>query len=148
MKPYSLDVSGGHAHALGLLTLPLVLAASALAWRRRDLFAATAACVVAFCVWGKVLSPQYLLWLVPLVPLVASPAAWALFVGALVLTHIEFPSHFDDLERIGPIAWLVLARNLVLVVLYAALILRTRTASSTSTSRLRATRIQTASPPA
>jgi hypothetical protein len=126
-----------------------VLGAAALAWRRRgDLFAATAACVLAFCVFGKVLSPQYLLWLVALVPLVRLPTAWALWLAALVLTHVEFPSHFESLRHGGGIVWVVLARNLLLVALYVILIRRTRSASSPTTTRLRATRIHTASPPA
>ena len=83
-----------------------------------------AACVCAFVAFGKVLSPQYLIWLVPLVALVRGRrgiAAVALLVAALVATQAWFPDHYwayvDDLDR----AWLVLLRNLLLVALVAVL---------------------------
>src|SRR5206468_8785749 len=55
------------------------------------------ACVVAFVAFGKVLSPQYLIWLVPLVALVAGRrgiAAVALLVAALLATAAWFPDHY------------------------------------------------------
>jgi hypothetical protein len=152
----SWNLAGGVADALGVVLTLLQLAAIAVVGvlyargprTRERLALGAAAAVAAWVTFGKVLSPQYLLWLVPLVPLVPSVAAWALFLAALALTHVEFPSHFKELTHGGAVAWLVLARNLLLVGLYAVLILRTSTARSTSTSRFRATRIQTAPPPA
>ena len=55
----------------------------------------SAAAVVAFVALGKVLSPQFLIWLAPLVPLVAGRRglrASVLLVVALVLTQLWFPS--------------------------------------------------------
>jgi hypothetical protein len=82
------------------------------------------ASVAAFVAFSKVLSPQYLLWLVPLVPLVRGRrglAATALLTLALVLTQLWFPRHYFayavDFHR----AWIVLARDLVLVALVAVL---------------------------
>jgi hypothetical protein len=85
-----------------------------------------AASVVAFVALSKVLSPQFLVWLVLLVPLVGGPrrrAAMVLTVVACVLTAIWFPARYWDLVRdFDPLAsWLVLLRGLVLLALLAAL---------------------------
>jgi hypothetical protein len=85
-----------------------------------------AASVVAFVTLSKVLSPQFLVWLVLLVPLLGGPrrrAALALTVTACALTAIWFPARYWDLVRdFDPLAsWLVLLRGLALLALLAAL---------------------------
>jgi uncharacterized membrane protein len=87
----------------------------------------SAAAVVAFVALGKVLSPQFLIWLVPLVPLVLGRRglrAAALLAAALVLTQLWFPSRYWDYVYTFDEAasWLVLARDLVLVALVVALV--------------------------
>ena len=70
------------------------------------------ACVCAFVVFGKVLSPQYLIWLVPLVALVGGRrgiAAIALLAAALVATQVWFPDHYWDYVYDLDRAWVVLA---------------------------------------
>jgi len=91
------------------------------------LFRASAAAVCAFIVFGKVLSPQFLIWLVPLVALVRGRrglAAGGLLVVCLVLTQIWFPYrywrlalHFDTAA-----SWLVLVRDVGLVALLVVLV--------------------------
>ena len=83
-----------------------------------------AASVCAFIAFGKVLSPQFLLWLVPLVPLVRGKrgfAATALLTAALVLTQVWFPKHYWGYALEFHRAGVVLARDLALVVLFAVL---------------------------
>ena len=85
-----------------------------------------AACVCAFIAFGKVLSPQYLIWLVPLVPLVRGRrglAATALLTAAFLCTDVVwYGTHrFDDYAFGSHWAWLVLTRNLILVLLVAVL---------------------------
>jgi hypothetical protein len=85
-----------------------------------------AASVVAFVALSKVLSPQFLVWLVLLVPLVGGPrrrVAMVLTVVACALTTIWFPARYWDLVRdFDPLSsWLVLLRGLVLLGLLAAL---------------------------
>src|SRR5581483_10921172 len=86
--------------------------------RRR--VAASAAAVAGFVAFSKVLSPQYLTWLVPL--------AAAVLATALVLTHLEwerFLQPHGGIDHWGDaLAWWVLARDLVLVGLFALLALR------------------------
>ena len=92
------------------------------------LFAASAAAVAAFVAFGKVLSPQFLVWLLPLVPLVAGRRGLgpgALLAGALVLTQLWFPSRYWDVVALEPVSWLVVCRGLVLVALVVALVAAT-----------------------
>ena len=82
--------------------------------------------MTAFVAFGKVLSPQFLIWLIPLVPLVRGRrglvASAALAVG-LVLTQLWFPYRYWDLalRQDAFASWLVLARDLVLVLLVVVL---------------------------
>jgi hypothetical protein len=83
-----------------------------------------AACVCAFMAFGKVLSPQFLLWLIPLVPLVRGrrgAGAMALLTAALLLTQVWFPQRYFDYAGPFHLAWVVLLRDLVLVALVAVL---------------------------
>ena len=89
----------------------------------------SAAAVCAFIVFGKVLSPQYLIWLVPLVPLVRGRrgvAATGLLVAALILTQVWFPTRYWNYALHFRLAGVVLARDLVLVALLAVLALPAR----------------------
>ena len=99
--------------------------------------AACAAAIAVFIAFGKVLSPQFLIWLIPLVPLIAGKrgiGASALFLAALVLTQLWFPKRYFDLVAFDAYpTWLLVARNLVLVLLAA--LLATATARGLGRSR-------------
>jgi uncharacterized membrane protein len=127
----SQNIAGQHAlaSAFGVLQL-IVLTALWVAFARGPatgdrLLRYAAACTCAFIVCGKVLSPQYLIWLVPLVPLVRGRrglAATALLTLALVLTQVWFPQRYFDYALEFRNAGLVLARDLTLVALLAVLV--------------------------
>jgi hypothetical protein len=90
-----------------------------------------AAAVVAFVAFGKVTSPQFLVWLLGIVVLVQGRrgiAAIALLVAACGLTRLWFPRDYWDLVKLfDPTAsWLVLVRDLVLVAVFAILVVRGR----------------------
>jgi hypothetical protein len=129
--PGSQNLVGRLADAVGFLSTAVEVAAVALVarlyWRgpddRQRLVLAFGAAVVAFMTFGKVLSPQYLVWLIPLVPLVGlgiGVAASTLLAIALVMTQIEFYDS-DHVAGLGTISWLVLARNVVLVALFVVM---------------------------
>jgi len=86
---------------------------------------ATAA-VVAFVALSKVLSPQFLVWLVLLVPLAVGARGrlplW-LLTAACALTAVWFPARYWELvKEFDPLAsWLVLARGVSLLALLAVL---------------------------
>jgi len=89
----------------------------------------TAACICAFVVLGKVLSPQFLIWLVPLVPLVRGVrglAASLLLVAALIATQVYFPQRYWEYIFHLHLACVVLMRNAILVALLATLSLPQR----------------------
>jgi hypothetical protein len=119
--------------ALGVLALLVVWIAFARGRMDRDrLLTASAAAVVAFIAFGKVLSPQFLIWLVALVPLVAATvgvAACWLLAAALVITQIWFPYRYWDVVALQPVGWLVLLRDLLLVALLALLVAAIRPGS-------------------
>ncbi|HET7572818.1 MAG TPA: glycosyltransferase 87 family protein [Gaiellaceae bacterium] len=142
--PFSFDIAGSAARALASVSSVVLLVAVLAIWRRHmaaegarrsATLRAAAASAVAFVAFAKVLSPQYLLFLVPLVPAAGSLAATGLFLLALGLTQVwaRFPEPFLELTHLGAFVWAALARNLVLVVLYAVLLrgLRARRATST-----------------
>lgn len=121
----------------GVQTAVLIIALVGIAWtlwlllhrarRPGDARLFTAACastVVALLVGGKVLSPQFLVWLLPVCFLVVGrygPLAAGLTVAALLLTFAYFPHQYWDLVALEtwPIVLLVL-RDAVLVALLAA----------------------------
>ncbi len=135
--PGSRDVTGSLATTLGVLSTLLVVAAVTLvvwlyARGRRDRLLASAAAVTAFVAFGKVLSPQYVTWLVPLVPGV-DVVACGLLVAVLGLTHLEwdrFVQPHGSVEHWGHVlSWWILVRDLVLVALFGYLALRLRAAA-------------------
>jgi hypothetical protein len=93
------------------------------------LLVAAAAAVTAFVAFGKVLSPQFLVWLLPLVPLAfigVGAGTVLLFAASLALTQLWFPSRYWDIVALEPVAWLVVCRDAVLVALFFALAAATR----------------------
>jgi hypothetical protein len=89
---------------------------------------AAAATVAALVAFDKVLSPQYLIWLAPFVPLVRGwrgIAGGLLLFFALGLTQTWFPSHYWwlALDHASPWSWYLLSRDLVLVATAAVLFL-------------------------
>jgi hypothetical protein len=84
--------------------------------------------VTVFVAFGKVLSPQFLLWLVFLVPMVGGRRgrlAGAALTTACVLTAVWFPAAYWDLvKQFDPaMSFLVLARGLALAALAVVLLL-------------------------
>jgi uncharacterized membrane protein len=122
----------GHGAVAALFAVLQVAALVALwiAFARRPatgdrLLRYSAASVCAFIAFGKVLSPQFLLWLIPLVPLVRGVRgliATALLTAALILTQVWFPKHYWPYVSQFARADVVLARNLVLVALLVILV--------------------------
>jgi hypothetical protein len=140
----SRDLAGSLPDALAIATSVLQVAAVLLVvwWVARRpvdgerLVAASAATLVGFLAFAKFISPQYLLWLLPVVPLVAAPigvAASALLALAMVLGQLWF-FHYRDVFAVEETVWLVLARDVALVALYGVLLvglrLRTKIPSS------------------
>ena len=124
------DALGTASSVLLVLTLLGIWAAAARGAATPDrLVRFSAASVVAFVSLGKVLSPQFLIWLIPLVLLVRGRrglAASGLLGLALLLTQLWFPIRYWDLVAFEALpSWLVLARDLVLLILLAVLLLPT-----------------------
>lgn len=140
------EVSGRGTEVLSTLSLPvtgaLLLVTAAVMYR--DLRAGrfgpgafpryAAAFVLAFVLGSKVLSPQYMLWLLPLVPLSAGGLAGvgvsAVFLAACWATTLIFPLHYGELVDLEPTAVnLLLLRNLLLVALWLLMLVLPRTGS-------------------
>lgn len=135
----SQNLAGGVADTLAVLTTLAQVAAVLAVWvwyargpaDRDRLVRASAAAVCAFIVFGKVLSPQFLIWLIPLVPLVRGRRgflAGGVLGAALVLTQLWFPFRYWKLalEFDAVASWLVLARDLTLAGLLVVLTARAR----------------------
>ncbi len=93
------------------------------------------ALILAFMLGSKVLSPQYMIWLLPLAPLsvrgLAGAGFSALFLAACWMTTQVFPVHYADLfDAEFPGTQLLLARNALLALLWAALLLPAKASNS------------------
>jgi hypothetical protein len=135
----SQNLAGDAADALAVVSTMLQAAVLVALWvwyargpaTRDRLLTASAAALCAFVAFGKVLSPQFLIWLVPLVPLVRGRrglAASAVLAAALVLTQLWFPYRYWELalEFDTAASWLVVARDLALVGLTLLLVAAVR----------------------
>jgi len=131
----SQNLGGSLPDAVGAAETALVLAGLAALWiwfartprNAETLVRASAAAVCLFVAFGKVLSPQYMIWLLPLVPLVRGRrgfAAGALLGAALILTQLWFPDRYWRLvyDLGGYESALVLARDIVLLSLLVVLV--------------------------
>lgn len=133
------EVLGGMAEFASGLSLPatgalLILTAAAMYAGRRNLELEAgwfprwaAAFVLAFIIGSKVLSPQYMIWLLPLVPLAAcgfwSVGVSGILLAACWLTTQVYPVYYGELMQLRPPGTdLLLARNLLLVILWALLV--------------------------
>ncbi|MGO9973916.1 MAG: hypothetical protein ACLP01_14160 [Solirubrobacteraceae bacterium] len=129
----SANLNGHLAARLASVLSLLQIAAVFLVWfvfvcgpsTPRRLLVASATAVCAFVVFDRVLSPQYLIWLAPIVvPLPAKRglAATGLLALAMGLTQIWIPHQWWQLSRFETVpSWAVLGRNLVLLALLATL---------------------------
>jgi hypothetical protein len=130
----SQNLTGTAAGTLAVLQGIAQVAAVALVWVSFWRGAATserlvrhaAAAVVAFVALSKVLSPQFLVWLVLLVPLVVGLRGRAplwLLTAACAVTAVWFPARYWDLVKdFDPLAsWLVPVRGVLLLGLLAVL---------------------------
>ena len=126
----SWSVFGSAADAvakLQTLAQALAIAAAAVVFARSrrtgwDLVAAAAATIAAVAVLGKVLSPQFLLWLAPLALLARSIIAPVLFAAAMLITNLLFPDRYAGLiARHGAEVALLVARNVLLAAAVVAL---------------------------
>lgn len=96
--------------------------ASALA----DLLNYSFAAVAVFMVTNKVFSPQYMVWLYPLFPLVSGrfrAAIWIVFLAASCLTWYIYPLHYYDLIDTQQVAVDALILRNTLMVFTAVLLL-------------------------
>jgi uncharacterized membrane protein len=141
------DLAGSLPDALATVSSILQIAAVATVWllfargprSAERLLLASAAAVAGFLVFNRFVSPQYVVWLIPLVLLVPGRtgiAAIAIVGAALVLAQVWF-FHYSHLFQLEGITWLAVLRDAALLALYVLLALRlkTSTPSSEKTSR-------------
>jgi uncharacterized membrane protein len=135
-NPGSRDLAGVLPTTIGVVTTLVVVAAvvAPAVWylagpeSRSRFVAAFAAALAGYVAFGKVLSPQYMVWLLPVVPLVRGrlgTTAVALFVTTVALTNVVF-AHWNSLNALGGVVWILVVRNIVLVGVYALLALSVR----------------------
>jgi hypothetical protein len=94
---------------------------------RERLVLASGAALTAFIAFAKVFSPQFLVWLIPVVPLVRGRrglVSSAVLGVSLVLTQLWFPFRYWKLVNdFAPLpSWLVLARDVLMLALFAMLL--------------------------
>jgi hypothetical protein len=147
-----IDLVGPGVRATTIIMSALLPTALCLLWvglarstddPREDLLRYAAGTVAVVLVLGTVLSPQYVVWLIPLVPLVGGrrgTAAVLLCALAAGLTNVWIPDKYFEYQEdlaAGP-ALLLFARNLVLIALALILLLTPRSQPAAGWGRVRA----------
>jgi uncharacterized membrane protein len=123
------NLRGSLPDGIAVATLVLEAAAVVAVWllyaRARDgraqLPVAFAAAVTGFLAFTKVFSPQYLVWLVPLVVLGGGTVAIVLTAVSLLLAQAWF-FHYHALFRIGWPVWPLLVRDVLVVATFGVLV--------------------------
>jgi hypothetical protein len=149
-KANSIDLDGALPTVVGVLTSILVVAAIlaviAAYFRGADdaerFVTAFVASIAAYVALFKVFSPQYVTWLIALVPLVAGRRALlatGLFLAAVLLTQIELygfipvhgvpDTHLIYGEPEPWLPWVLLGRNLLLVGVFLLLLAELRSSA-------------------
>lgn len=131
----SQNVTGPGAHVVEVVTTIAGVLALVAIWvlfargpaTGARLAAHSAASIAALLAFGKVFSPQFVIWLVPFVLLVGGlrgVAAVALLAAVLALTHAWFPHHYWALAQgFAPTqSGELLARDLCVVALFVVLV--------------------------
>jgi hypothetical protein len=124
--------AGLAANLSTLLEVATVVAIWVVFARRRNpdreaVLLAAAAAIAALVAFDRVLSPQYLIWIVPFIPLVRGwrgvYASGLLFL-ALGLTQTWFPWHYWSLatDHAPPWSWYLLVRDVALVLIAGVLL--------------------------
>jgi hypothetical protein len=136
------DLAGSLPDALATVTSVLQVAAVLAVWAlflreprspQRLILASTAA-ITGFLAFNKFISPQYLVWLIPLVLLLPGATglvATGLVAASLVLAQIWF-FHYSRVFELDRITWLVVLRDAALLALYVLLVLRLKTSTPSS----------------
>ncbi len=146
----SQNFEGAPADLLAALTSLVEVAALLAVWlmfarsqrTASQLLTAAACAVTAFVIFGKVFSPQYLLWLLPLVVVVGGRArrpAIVLLTTALLLTQLFFDGRYHQVINLERITWLVVARDVAVLGLFLVLWRDVRSARSREPAPLRET---------
>ncbi|MFC1919802.1 glycosyltransferase 87 family protein [Chloroflexota bacterium] len=94
--------------------------------------------ILVLLVTNRVLSPQFLIWLLPLVPLIGARRywfTWLLFISIAGMTLYIFPTSYNDLLDMKPLQVGVLACRNLLLVLLAYLAFRWRRIPSLTPTR-------------
>jgi hypothetical protein len=93
---------------------------------RRTLLRSATAAVLVFVLLGKVFSPQFLIWLIPLVAVVGGTLALGsscALGAAILLTRAYFPGRWRNLIKLEALpTWLLVARDAVLLGILAAIV--------------------------
>lgn len=125
------ELTGTAGDTLALLSslcqAAVVIAVAGIVARRRPeprtLLLGAGVAAAGFVAFGKVFSPQYLIWLVPLVALAGDVVAIALLGVALVLTQLWFLRIVTPFDLDATI-WLVVLRDLLVVGVFVSLLVR------------------------
>jgi uncharacterized membrane protein len=119
------------ASASAVLTVLALVGVYLLFWRSNrsqdDIVIACAAAVTAYVLFSKVFSPQYVMWLVPLVPLVGGRRglrASVLLVAILGVTQIFEPYRYFQYWHFATpwLTWTVVFRNVLVIALLGVLV--------------------------
>jgi Glycosyltransferase family 87 len=131
----SQNLAGPGVKVVEDLTVALQLAWLVTAWAlfargaatRERLVGHAAAAVALLVGLGKVFSPQFAIWLIPLVPLVRRRGASVFLFVALLLTGLYFPRHYWQLVAFDSTqVWELVARDLCVLALGFLLVLEPR----------------------